>query len=150
MKLTDKQKKKIIEDRANGMTLRKIASKYKVSDTTVRRVLLGNPEVVEMVAEKKRENIASVFKHMDEKKDDVCHIIDKLLCEIQNDDKIKATPLNQIATTLGIVIDKFTLTETKAPSGHTVENNLADAIQSAAEKIEIQTAEAEEEENDEV
>lgn len=80
----------------------------------------------------------------------MCHIIDKLLCEIQNDDKIKATPLNQIATTLGIVIDKFTLTETKAPSGHTVENNLADAIQSAAEKIEIQTAEAEEEENDEV
>lgn len=53
-KLTDKQRKKIIADRADGATLRALARKYHVSDTTIRRTLHNNPEVAEKVARKKR------------------------------------------------------------------------------------------------
>ena len=45
---------------------------------------------------------------MESKKTDVCEILDKLLEAVKDEERIAKTPMNQLATTLGILIDKFT------------------------------------------
>lgn len=109
-KLTDKQRKKIIADRADGATLRELAKKYHVSDTTIRRTLIRDPEAVEKVAQKKAENTAAVLAHMEKKQSKVCDLIDAYLDELTRTEKLARASVRDIATALGIVIDKFTST----------------------------------------
>lgn len=134
-KLTDKQRKWIIAERAEGASLRALAKKYKVSDTTIRRTLASDPKMAQKVAQKKEENSVAVLAYMDGKKKDVCNILDKLLEAIEDEEKIAKTPLNQLATTIGILIDKFTAAELSGKSGESAENNLLSAIQSAAASL---------------
>ena len=49
---------------------------------------------------------------MEGKKVEACRVIDLLLLEMQDEEKIKRTGLQAIATSLGIVIDKFTANAT--------------------------------------
>ena len=109
-KLTDKQRKKIIADRADGASLRALAQKYHVSDTTIRRTLKNDPETAEKVARKKEENTAVVLAHMDKKQKTVCNLIDLYLDALTREDKLNRASVKDIATALGIVIDKFTST----------------------------------------
>lgn len=53
--LNDKQKKKIIADYATMGTYASVARKHKVSEQTVRRVVLRDPETAEKVAQKKNK-----------------------------------------------------------------------------------------------
>ncbi len=126
-KLSDKQKKKIIAEYIEGSTTRALAAKYGVSQTTVRRVLQSDKETAQKVAIKKEENIKSVLAYMDSKKDSVCDLIDKLLAAMNDPAKIAATPLSQLATTMGIVIDKYTANELNKPDSD-ASNNLFEAI----------------------
>ena len=64
---------------------------------------------------KKEENVQSVLAFMDSKKSDVCGLIEKLLEAMNDPQKIAATPLSQLATAMGIVIDKYTATENLKP-----------------------------------
>lgn len=147
-KLSDKQKKKIIAEYVEGSTTRALAAKYKVSQTTIQRVLQSDTEMFQKVSRKKEENIQSVLAFMDSKKKDVCDLIDKLLEAMNNPDKIEATSLSQLATTMGIVIDKYTANELNKPDSSTP-NNLFDAINGCVKEDEFddlpelqQTAEA--------
>lgn len=106
-KLTDKQRKQIIAERAQGATFRELANKYHVSSTTIHRTLTGDPETEQKVAEKKRENTKDILEHMKSKTDEVCEIIDvylDVLPKLENFDKLSP---NQITTALGTLIDKF-------------------------------------------
>lgn len=135
-KLTDKQRKKIIADRVNGTSIRALAKKYGVSTTTVQNVLKSDTELTQKCTQKKEQNTAEVLAYMDGRKNDVCALIDLFLAELRNKEKIEATPLHQIATTMGIVIDKFTANESAANTVRK-ENNLLEAIvKSAGEDIE--------------
>ena len=125
-KLTDKQRKKIIAEHAEGASTRCLARKYHVSDTTIRRTLKSDPETAERVARKKEENVQSVLSHMDARKNDVCAIIDALLEAIRDPQKIADATAVQLATTLGILIDKFTKNEAVVPSGG--ESNLLELL----------------------
>lgn len=59
-KLTDKQKKKIIAEHIEGATIRALAKKYKVSTTTVQRVLKSDADFTQKVTEKKEDNAKQV------------------------------------------------------------------------------------------
>lgn len=109
-RLTDKQRKQMISDRADGMSYRQLAEKYDTSVTTVKRTLAKNPEVSQKVTHKKESNIADILAHMDEKRDTVNEIIDKTLDVLNNEQKLAHTSPMQLATMLGILIDKFTAT----------------------------------------
>ena len=110
-KLTDLQCKKIIADRADGATLSTLARKYNVSVTTIRRKLSnGNQELTEKVTQKKAENTIAVLTHMDKKQKKVCGLIDLYLDELTREEKLNRASVRDIATALGIVIDKFTST----------------------------------------
>lgn len=133
-KLTDKQRKKMVADRVNGMSIRALAEKYGVSTSTVQSTIKRDKKVTQKITQKKEQNTAEVLAYMDSKKKDVCDLIDALLKEMRDGEKIKATPLNQLATTMGILIDKFTANEVSRANA-TEENNLARAIADAAKHI---------------
>lgn len=110
-KLTDKQIKEIIAMRAEGASFRALARKYKIAESTVRNYCLSDEDFAKKCAQKKDENAQSVLAYMDTKKDVVCRIIDECLNEMTDSDRLSAASLKEIATVMGIVIDKFTKTE---------------------------------------
>lgn len=135
-KLTDKQRKKIIAESVNGSSIRALASKYGVSTTTIQRVLKSDTELTQKVAQKKAENTVSILAFMDSKKNDVCGLIDKLLAAMADDEKLAAATVNQLATAMGIVIDKYTANEAIKPSD-TKETNFFEAIRSAGREVDL-------------
>lgn len=132
-KLTDKQRKKIIAESVSGSSMTALAKKYGVSTATIHRVVHGDKKLKEKVEQKKEENTQSVLAFMDSKKQTVCDLIDKLLAAMGDEDKIAATPLNQLATAMGIVIDKYTAGEVPK-TADTAANNLFEAIESIGEE----------------
>lgn len=135
-KLTDKQRKKIIAESVNGSSIRALAAKYGVSTTTIQRVLKSDTELTQKIAQKKAENTVSILAFMDSKKNDVCALIDKLLAAMADDDKLAAATVNQLATAMGIVIDKYTANEA-FKSSDTKENNLFEAITAAGKEVDL-------------
>lgn len=105
--LTDKQKKKIIADYAECENYSQVARKHKVSFDTVKRTVLNDPETVKKTEQKKEQNTTDILAHMEKRKGDVCLFIDKALQAMTMDAKIGGASLREIATAMGIVIDKF-------------------------------------------
>lgn len=132
-KLTDKQRKKIVAESVSGSSMTALAKKYGVSTATIHRVVHGDEKLKEKVEQKKAENTQSVLAFMDSKKQTVCDLIDKLLAAMSDEDKIAATPLNQLATAMGIVIDKYTAGEVPK-TADTAANNLFEAIEAIGEE----------------
>lgn len=108
-RLTDEKKKKIIADYVTIGTYKGVARKYKISPTTVRKVVNGDPDTARKCTQKKEENTKDILAHMDSKKGEVCKFIDLYLDELMKPEHLeKATP-SQLSTALGTVIDKFTM-----------------------------------------
>lgn len=108
MKLTDEMRKKIIADYVDYENYSAVARKYGVSRTTVSNIVNNDSAICEKLHRKKEENTQSVLEYMDSKKDAVCELIDLYLGELVSPAKTEKATLAQIATALGIVIDKFT------------------------------------------
>lgn len=135
-KLTDKQRKKIIAESVNGSSIRALAARYGVSTTTIQRVLKSDTTLTQKVAQKKAENTASILAFMDSKKNDVCGLIDKLLAAMGDEDKLATATVNQLATAMGIVIDKYTANEA-IKSSDAKETNFFEAIHSAGKEVDL-------------
>lgn len=139
-RLTDKQKKKIIADYIELGSYNAVAQLNGVSRTTVKRIVVNDTEMLQKVQVKKEENTKEILAYMDKQKEQVCNIIDKILNQMSNDVKIASTPLNQLATTMGILIDKFAASElTKGPSkeGNNLADAIADSVKTLGDKNEI-------------
>lgn len=108
--LTDRQKKKIIADYATLGTYAAVARKHKISEQTVKRTVNANPETAEKVGQKKEENTADILQYMEGQKDDVCNIISLYLSALQDPKRLDRASVQSIATSLGIIIDKFSAT----------------------------------------
>lgn len=108
-RLTDKEKKKLIADYIETGSYRAAGRKNGVAGSTVKRAVEEDKGTMQKLAQKKEEDIQDIFTYMDGKKEKVCEGIDKYLEALFDDEKIKAATLNQIATAMGIVIDKFTM-----------------------------------------
>ena len=112
-KLTDRQRKHMIADRANGMSMPKLAAKYNVSTTTVARTLKGNPEAVRKVNEKKEQNTLDMLAYMDARKSVAQELVDAILTDMADPERRAAASFRELATALGILVDKFTATAPK-------------------------------------
>ena len=107
-RLTDKQRKRIIAYRVEGLSQRALAKKYKVSTTTIQRVLKSNPDLAQMVAQKKEEETADILAHLEKKRELVNRVVDRYLEALLDEERIaRATP-SQLTTALGTLIDKWT------------------------------------------
>ena len=111
--LTDRQKKRIIADYAALENYSAVARKYKVSVDTVKRVVLRDPKTAEKTRQKRDENTADILEYMEKQKDDVCNLIGLYVKALQDPDRLKRASVQSIATSLGIIIDKFTKVPTE-------------------------------------
>ena len=116
-KFTDKQIKNIIADYAECGNYTKVAKKYKTSRTTITRIVNSDPDMNEKVRIKKEENAQTVLSHLEDKTKDVCSVIDEMLKALNNKEKLDRANVLQIATALGIVIDKFANISTTNDNG---------------------------------
>lgn len=108
VKLTDKQKKKIIADYIDNNNYSETARINNISETSVRRIVKGNEGITEKVEQKKEENTQDMFKYIETKNKEKKKIID--LCFKALNDKLEKTDIftnvKDIITVYGILIDK--------------------------------------------
>ena len=108
VKLTDKQKKKIITDYVDNNNYSETARINNISETSVRRIVKGNDDITEKVEQKKEENTQDMFKYIEAKNEEKKKIID--LCFKALNDKLEKTDIftnvKDIITVYGILIDK--------------------------------------------
>ena len=108
-RLTDKQKKKIIADYVQLGSYNAVAKKHGLAASTVRKIVLADPESKEKLNIKKEENSADILSYMESQKQIVCEIIGKGLAVLNDPEKLATANPSQITTALGTLIDKWTL-----------------------------------------
>lgn len=107
-RLTDRQKKKIIADYMELESYNAVAKRNGVCHHTVKKIVMQMPEVSKKLQEKKEENMLDMLAFMEARKDKAQGVIDVLLDEIVDPKKLSRAGVAQVATALGIVVDKFT------------------------------------------
>lgn len=113
-RLTDKQRKQIIADRADGLSLRKLAEKYGVSHSTIKNTLDRDGETVQICTHKKEANTLEMLVYMDAQKGKAQELLSKILEALGDPDKLARSNVRDLATAYGIIADKFIQT---APTG---------------------------------
>ena len=106
-RLTDKQKKKIIADYIESGSYNATAKKFGISESTVRRLCKREPEITKKAEQKKEQNTLDMLAYMDSRKDKAQKVIDDYLDALSSEEKIKKAKLSEIATALGMGVDKF-------------------------------------------
>ncbi len=109
-RLTDKQKKRIIADYVELGSYNAVAKKHHIADSTVKRVVMKDGDTQRKAEQKKAENAADVLAYMDGQKDKVCSLLDKYLDAMGDRQKIERAGIQQLATAMAIVIDKYAVT----------------------------------------
>lgn len=107
-KVTDEIRKKIILDYVECENYTTVAKKYGISRTTVTEIVKNDKETCEKLRIKKRENAQSVCEHLEKSRDKAIDLIDKCLKELSSESRLKTTGTKDLATTFGIIVDKFT------------------------------------------
>jgi transposase len=106
--VTDRRKKKIIADYIECGSYNATAKKNGVSDNTVKRIVSRDREIAKKIEQKKEENTLDMLAYMESRKGQAQEVVDAYLKALADPGKLENATLAQIATALGIVIDKFT------------------------------------------
>ena len=106
-RLTDRQKKKIIADYVELGSYNATAKKNGVSRNTVKHIVMGDSESAAKCQQKKEQNTLDMLAYMESHKKQAQGVLDKYLTALANPDKIEAAKLSEVATAMGILMDKF-------------------------------------------
>lgn len=109
-RLTDKTRKRIIADYVAYGNYSEVARKYGVARNTVKAIVAKDGKAAEKCQQKKEQNTADILFYMEQQKDTVCALLDKFLAAMADDDKIQRAGVQQLAVSLGIIVDKYTAT----------------------------------------
>lgn len=135
-RLTDRKKKKIIADYVQLGSYNATAKMNGVSLNTVKKLVQGNEDIAEMCNQKKEENTADILDYMDSQRDDVCKVLGICLSELKKAERYEKTPPQQIATTMAILIDKYT-SFGGGPKDEAEEDGLSRSLRELGEGLEI-------------
>lgn len=127
-KITDRQRKKIIADYVQLENYSAVARLHGVTRNTVKAIVLADKETAEKCRLKKAENTVAVLEHMSRQKDRVCGLLDRLIDAMDDPVKMDCSTLPQLATALGILVDKYTADEART-NGIPQENNIFEVIE---------------------
>lgn len=132
-RLTDIQKKKILADYAERQNYSEVARINGVSDKTVKRIVCECPEISRKVEQKKEENTLAMLEYMDKRKTQAQAILDIYLEAMSDPDRISQAPLSQLATSFGIVVDKFMPKGTSGFAVNREDDPITTALKEAAQ-----------------
>lgn len=79
-----------------------------VCKSTVSRLIKKDTEAVELATRKKEQNSLDMLTYMEQAQEKVENIVDIYLDALTDKEKIENASLQQVATSLGILIDKWT------------------------------------------
>ena len=99
MKISEAKRKSVIEKFKHCRDVQTVAQELKLSPKTVENILNDADTSLKR---------GTISEFMEEKNAEICDIIDTYLSVLSDSERIAAAPLNQIASALGTVIDKFT------------------------------------------
>lgn len=134
-RLTDKQKKKIIADYLQLGSYNAAGKLNGVSHQTVKRIVMSSPEMDKMLQEKKDQDTADILEYMNNQKKDVCEVLGICLGELKKASRYEKTPPQQIATTMAILIDKYTAFA-GGPADEAEEDDLSRSLRELGEGLE--------------
>jgi predicted DNA-binding protein YlxM (UPF0122 family) len=108
IKLTDKQKKKIIADYVENQNYSETARMNNVSDVTVKDIVTKDKSTLKKFEQKKKENTQSTIEYMQTQHETKKRILDKILNAIESkaDNVDMFTNIKDLATAYGIILDK--------------------------------------------
>lgn len=134
-RLTDKQKKKIVADYVQLGSYSATARLNGVSKDTVKRTVLNCDDFAQKAQQKKEQNTADIIAYMDGQKNDVCTVLGLCIKLLKNPDiYAKASP-QQIATTMAILIDKYTANNGANIADGQSEDALSKSLRELGEKL---------------
>lgn len=134
-RLTDKQKKKIVADYVQLGSYNAVSKIHGVSATTVKNIVLKSADIVKKCEEKKEQNTADILDYMEGQRNDVCKVLGICLSELKKAERYEKTPPQQIATTMAILIDKYTAFG-GGPKDKTEEDDLSRSLRELGEGLE--------------
>ena len=136
-RLTDRQKKKIIADYVQLGSYNAAAKVNGVSKDTVKRIVQNCDDFAQKAQQKKEENTADILEYMERQKNGICEILDICLNELKNPEKYAKVPPQQIATTMAILIDKYTADNGRTPDTPEAEDDaLTASLKELARELE--------------
>lgn len=123
MKIDAKKMEQLWKDYKISENFKGVAEKHGVSVYMVKKAV----ERFSLIEDEKDD---SVIKYIDTKRKDACDFISKCMAIMADDEKLEKASINQIASAMGIVIEKFTKNLSKDDTSH------LDEILKAVQKIE--------------
>ena len=125
-RLTDKQKKDIIADHIETGSYNATAKKFGVAPNTVKKLCNQSADIAQKCIQKREQNTKDMLAYMDSRKEQAQGIIDKYLEKLADPEKLESATISQIATAMGIVVDKFMDNTTKGEDtgGIVIVNNI--------------------------
>lgn len=134
-RLKDKQKKKIVADYVQLGSYNAVSKIHGVSATTVKNIVLKSADIVEKCEQKKDQNTADILDYMEGQMKDVCEVLGVCMSELKKPDRYAKTQPQQIATTMAILIDKYTGFG-GGPKDEAEEDELSRSLRELGERLE--------------
>jgi transposase-like protein len=134
-KLNEQERLQAVADYAQCGNYTEVARRYGVTDTTIRRIVEKESDALEKVEHKKEEMAEDVLSHMQSQLPTVNLIIDKMLKRLCSDELIDKSSTSQLTTSLGTLIDKYTMV-LKHNQGNAIEDDpITKALKEEAERM---------------
>lgn len=131
-RIEPERRMKILADYALEGSYRAAARKNGVSPDTVRRIVRENPEMVKVADTQKNARARDVMSYMQGKADTVCEIIGNGLGVLSDPERMQEAKLRDIATMLGILIDKWAMIDAMGRDKDPVRVELAPELEDYA------------------
>ncbi len=134
-RLTDRQKKKIVADYLELRSVNAAAKLNNVSWKKAKEAIDEDEELAKKLEQKKEQNTADIIAYMESQRDDVCKFLGQAMGELRNPDKLAKAQLQQIATTMAIIIDKYTAIS-GGPADTSEEDDLSRSLRELGKELE--------------
>lgn len=132
-RIEPERRMKILADYALEGSYRAAARKNGVSPDTVRRIVKENPEMARAADAEKNARARDVMSYMQGKADTVCEIIGNGLGVLSDPERMQEAKLRDIATMLGILIDKWAMIDAMGRDKDPVQVELAPELEDYAQ-----------------
>lgn len=130
-RLTAKKKKQIVADYVMLGSYRAAARKHGVAPNTVKKLVTADGEFAQTVTDAKNAQARDILSYMEGQRDAVCTVIGHALEVLSSKEKMEEASPSQIATAMGILIDKWAMLEGKG--GTRVEIVMGDKTEELAQ-----------------